>query len=96
MNYDDVMKKAAEYQVLPPPGPLRLTAWEDTGVTRSALLHKADDISSPCCAVVHGLRRRWLTLRSECATRDRDMQDNSEHASSRRLGAGELATILIC
>ena len=36
INYDDVAKKATGYQALPPPGPLRVTAWEDSGMTRFA------------------------------------------------------------
>ena len=52
-------------------------------MTRSIFLHKVDKISSPCCAVVHDLRCRLLTLRFEWATRDRDMQGESEHAASR-------------
>ena len=96
INYDDVAKKVAGYQALPPPGPLRVTAWEDSGMTRSVFLHKADNISSPCSAAVHGLHCRWLTLRCEWATRDRDMQDDSEHAASRRPRTGGLARILLC
>ena len=93
---DDVVKKVAGYQALPPPGPLRVTAWEDSGMTRSVFLHKVDNISSPCCVVVHDLRCRWLTLRSEWATRDRDMQGDSEHAASRRQRTEGLARILLC
>ena len=37
INYDDVAKKMAGYQALPPPGPLRVTAREDIGMTRLAL-----------------------------------------------------------
>ena len=37
INYNDVAKKVAGYQALPPPGPLRVTAWEDSGMTRFAL-----------------------------------------------------------
>ena len=33
INYDDVAKKVTGYQALPPPGPLRVTAWEDSGMT---------------------------------------------------------------
>ena len=36
INYDDVPKKVTGYQALPPPGPLRVTAWEDSGMTRFA------------------------------------------------------------
>ena len=36
INYDDVDKKLTGYQALPPPGPLRVTAWEDSGMTRFA------------------------------------------------------------
>ena len=96
LNYDDVAKKVAGYQALPPPGVLRVTAGEDRGMTRSVFLHKANNISAPCCAVVDDLRCRWLTLHSEWATRERDMQDDSEHAASRRPGTGELARILLC
>ena len=46
--HDDVAKKVAGYQALPPPGPLRVTAWEDSGMTRFELYHTIDDISSPC------------------------------------------------
>ena len=94
--YDDVTKKVAGYQALRPPGPLRVTASDNSGMTRSVFLHKADNISSPCCPVVHDLRCRWLILLSEWATRDRDMKDDSEHASSRRPRAGGRARILLC
>ena len=36
IDRDDVAKKVAGYQALPPPGPLRVTAWVDSGVTRFA------------------------------------------------------------
>ena len=36
INYDDVARKVAGYQALPPAGPLRITAWEDGGMTRFA------------------------------------------------------------
>ena len=36
IDRDDVAKKVAGYQALPPPGPLRVTAWEDSGMTRFA------------------------------------------------------------
>ena len=36
INYDDVAKKVTGYQALPPPGPLRVTAWEVSGMTRFA------------------------------------------------------------
>ena len=36
INYDDVARKLTGYQALPPPGPLRVTAWEDSGMTRFA------------------------------------------------------------
>ena len=29
INYDDPAKQLAGYQVLPPPGPLRVTAWAE-------------------------------------------------------------------
>ena len=96
ISHDDVAKKVAAHQVLPPPGPLRVTAWEDSGMTRSVFLHKADNISSPCYAVVHDLGCRWLILWSEWATRDREMQGNSEHAASGRPRTGGLARILLC
>ena len=35
-DHDDVAKKVVGYQALPPPGPLRVTAWEDSGMTRFA------------------------------------------------------------
>ena len=96
INYEDVAKKVAGYQALPPPGPLRVTTWEGSGMTRSVILHKGANISSPCCAVVHDMRCRLLTLRSEWATRDRDMQVDSEHVASRRPPIGGLAIILLC
>ena len=37
INYEDVAKKVTGYQALPPPGPLRVMAWEDSGMTRLAL-----------------------------------------------------------
>ena len=36
INYDDAARNVTGYQALPPPGPLRLTAWEDSGMTRFA------------------------------------------------------------
>ena len=36
IDRDDFAKKVAGYQALPPPGPLRVTAWEDSGMTRFA------------------------------------------------------------
>ena len=96
INQDDVVKKAAGYQVLPPPGPLRITAWEDSGMTRFAFWHKVDNISSACCAVVHELRRRWLALRSERATQDRNMPGDPEHAARRRQRTRGLARLLLC
>ena len=91
----NVVKKVAGYQALPPPGPLGVTAWEDSGMTRPVILHKAHNISSPCCVVVHALPRGTATLRSEWATRDRDMQHNSEHPVSIRPRTGGLARILL-
>ena len=37
IDRDDVPKKVAGYQALPPRGPLRVTAWEDSGMTRFAI-----------------------------------------------------------
>ena len=96
INHEDVVKKVAGYQALPPPGPLRVTAWEDSGITPFALSHKVDNISSPCRAVVHDLRCRWLALRSEWATPDRDMQGDWELPASRRQRTEGLARILLC
>ena len=36
INYDHVARKVMGYQALPPPCPLRVTAWEDSGMTRFA------------------------------------------------------------
>ena len=36
INYDDVARKVTGYQALPAPGPLRVTAWEDSVMTRFA------------------------------------------------------------
>ena len=36
INYDDIARKVTGYQALPPPGPLRVTAWGDSGMTRFA------------------------------------------------------------
>ena len=36
INYDDVARKVTGYQALPPAGRLRVTAWEDSGMTRFA------------------------------------------------------------
>ena len=36
INYDDVARGVTGYQALPPPGPLRVTAWEDSGMTHFA------------------------------------------------------------
>ena len=73
IHHDHVVKKMAGYQALPPAGPLRATAWEDSGMTRFAFSHKVDNISSLCGAVVHDLRFRWLALRLEWAALDRHM-----------------------
>ena len=61
-----------------PPGLLHITACEDRGMTCCAFLHKADNISSPCYAVLQNLRCSWLNLRSERATLDRDVLEDSE------------------
>ena len=52
INHEDVVKKVAGYQALPPSGPLRVTALEVSGMTRFVFLRKVDDISSPCFAVL--------------------------------------------
>ena len=49
IDHDDVAKKVAGYQALPPPGLMRVTAWEDSGMIRFAFFHTVEDISSPCC-----------------------------------------------
>ena len=36
IDHDNVAKKMVGYQALPPPGPLRVAAWEDSGMTRFA------------------------------------------------------------
>ena len=36
INYEDVARKVTGYQALPPRGPLCVTAWEDSGMTRVA------------------------------------------------------------
>ena len=36
INYDGVARKVTGYQALPPAGPLRVMAWEDSGMTRFA------------------------------------------------------------
>ena len=64
-------------------------------MTRFAFSHKGDNIPSPCCAVRHDLRCRSLALRSDRATRDRNMQGDSEHAARRKQRTGGLARILI-
>ena len=64
INHDNVAKKVAGYQALPPARPLCVTAWEDSGMTSLAFLHNIDNLSSLCCAVVHDLRCGWLALRS--------------------------------
>ena len=96
INHDDVPKEMAGYQAVPPPGPLRVTAWEDSGMTRFAFLHKVENISSPCCAVVHDSRCRLLALPSEWATQDKKMQGDSGHAPRKRQGTGRLGRILVC
>ena len=40
IDQDEVVKNMAGYQALPPPGPLPVTAWEGSGMTRSIFLHK--------------------------------------------------------
>ena len=37
IHYDNVARKVTGYQALHPPGPLRVAAWEDCGMTRFAL-----------------------------------------------------------
>ena len=92
MGHNDVAKNVAGYQVLPQPGSLRVTAWEDSGMTPLGFVLKINNISSPCCAVVHDLRCRGLTLRCEWATRDRNMQEDSGRRGQR---TGGLAKILL-
>ena len=36
IHHDDIARKVVGYQALLRPGPLRVTAWEDTGMTRFA------------------------------------------------------------
>ena len=36
INYDHVARKVTRYHALPPAGPLRVTEWEDSGMTRFA------------------------------------------------------------
>ena len=45
INYDDVPRKVTGYQALPPAGPLRVMAWEDSGMTRFLSIY---DVSSFC------------------------------------------------
>ena len=40
INYDDVARKVTGYQALPPAGPLRVTALEDSGMTRFAFVRR--------------------------------------------------------
>ena len=94
INHDEVAKKIAGYQALPPLGLFRVTAWEHSRMTRFAFLHAINVISSPHCAVVHDLRCRWLALRSEWATWDRGMQKDRGNAAQRGQRTAALARIL--
>ena len=76
-------------------GPLSVTAWEDSGMTRFAFLHFGDNVPSPCVAVLHDCHCRWLTLRSERAKRDRDMLEDSQHAASRQPRSGAVVRVLL-
>ena len=59
IKHDNVVEKMAGYLALSPPGQLRVTAWEDSGMTRFAFLHTVPNISSPCYAVIHLLRCKF-------------------------------------
>ena len=61
IDHDDVARKVVGYQPLPPAGPLHVTAWEDSGMTRFSF----DQRSFLLFAVVHDLPCRWLVLCSE-------------------------------
>ena len=76
INYDNVARKLTGYQALPPPGPLRVTAWEDSGMTRFAF-----DRRFLLFASIHDWLCRWLTLHSERSTWHRNMQKDSGTAS---------------
>ena len=89
INYDDVARKVTGYQALPPAGPLRVTAWEDSGMTR------VRSKTFLLFASVHGLLCRWLTLRSEWSAWHRNMQKDSGTASRRRQRIGGLAGVLL-
>ena len=84
INYEVVTKIVARNHASPPLGPSRVTAWEDTGMTRFAFLHKADNISSSCCAVLHDLHGRWLNLPSERAKWGTDMLEDLAEAARGR------------
>ena len=80
INYDDVAKKVTGYQALPPPGPLRVTAWEDSGMTRFAF----------------DRRRFFSLLRYMiCSTWHRNMQKDPGTAARRRQRIGGLAGVLL-
>ena len=88
INYDDVARNVTGYQALPPAGPLRVTAWEDSGMT-------FDRRRFFSFLSVHGLLCRWLTLRSEWSAWHRNMQKDSGTASRRRQRIGGLAGVLL-
>ena len=48
IDHDDIAKKVARYQALPPPRPLPVTAWDDGGLTCFAFFHTIHNISSFC------------------------------------------------
>ena len=91
INHDDVATKVVGFQAVPQPGPLRVTAWEDSGMTRFAVdrRHFFSSLS------VHDLRCRWLASRTEWSTWDRKTQKDSGNAARRRQRTGGLARILL-
>ena len=91
INYDDVASKVTGYQALPPAGPLRVTAWEDSGMTRFAFDRRR--FFSLLRYMVFFCR--WLTLRSEWSAWHRNMQKDSGTASPRRQRIGGLAGVLL-
>ena len=91
IDHDDAAKKVVGYQALPPPGPLRVTAWEDSGMTRFAVdpRHFFSLLWDRICVVDGSL---WV-LNGQNGTEN--MQKDSGNVGPRRQRTGGLTRILL-
>ena len=105
IDRDDVAKKVAGYQALPPPGPLRVTAWADSSMTRFAfnpghffsLLWYMICVADGSLYVLNGQRGTEPGIEGmhSAKTWDRNMQGDSGHAARKRQRIGGLAGVLL-